>query len=56
MAFYLLALKSTCKDAGWRKEYLTSNSLLLTPLKALGEAVSLDDDSAGRTYMNKNPQ
>lgn len=37
---YLLVLKSTCSDAGWRKEYLTNNSLLL-----VDEAVSLADNS-----------
>lgn len=48
---YLLELKSTCSEAGWRSEYLTSNSLLLTPFRALaGEVVSLDGDSGDCTW------
>lgn len=53
---YLLVLKSSSTRAGCRNEYLTSNSLLLTPVKALpGEVVSFDDDDSGRgIYINRN--
>lgn len=45
MLFYLLEVKSTCSDAGCRKEYLTNSSLLLTPSKGLGKAISFEDES-----------
>ena len=43
--FYLLEVKSTCSDAGCRSEYFTNNSLLLTPSKGLGKAISFEDES-----------
>ena len=46
ISFYLLEVKSTCSDAGCCNEYLTSNSLLLTPSEALGKAISFEDESS----------
>lgn len=49
--FYLVEVKSTCSDAGCRKEYLTNSSLLLTPSKTLGEAISFEDESPCGTWV-----
>ena len=46
-------LKSTCSDAGWRSEYLTSNSWLFKPL---GDTVSFETGSVGCTWKDTHEQ